>query len=171
MVFLKRAFFERSSVSVAQELLGKTLVWGRFSGVITETEAYGGAEDAASHGAQGITPRSAVMFGPPGFSYVYLIYGMYHCLNIVTEKKGCSGAALIRGLHLLTPEKKLLDGPGKLCRHLQITCAHNRIDLTDFSCGGVEETGCHPSYDCTPRIGVRKGQEKLWRFVIREAFL
>ena len=91
-------FYNRSVVEVAQDLLGKTLVFFNFRGVITETEAYRGADDEASHAFKGPTPRSSIMYGPPGYSYVYLIYGLYHCLNIVTEAEGNPAAVLIRGL-------------------------------------------------------------------------
>ena len=98
---LGRAFYERPTTTVAHELLGKVLVRQRADGParaarIVEVEAYLGERDAASHARRGPTPRAAIMFGPPGFLYVYLIYGMHHCMNVVTETDGVAGAVLIR---------------------------------------------------------------------------
>src|SRR2546430_489923 len=98
---LPRSFFVRPTLQVAEELLGKLLVFNNQRGLITETEAYIGQDDPACHAARGMTPRTQVMFGPPGFSYVYFIYGMYHCFNVVTEPEGFPAAVLIRGIKLL----------------------------------------------------------------------
>eukprot|EP01132_Coremiostelium_polycephalum_P000078 gene78-104_t len=156
-------FYNRHVVEVAKDLLGKTFVWGNHRGLIIETEAYRGADDAASHAARGITPRSKTMFGPPGHVYVYLIYGMYYCLNVVTEEEGQAGAVLIRGIKL--PDL-LLDGPGKVCRHLGINQSHNGLNLTMspdayFTYGTVVDR-----YVETPRIGIKKATDKLWRFTL-----
>ena len=91
---LKRAFYERPTAEVARALLGKVLVHGPAAGIIVETEAYPGRDDLASHSARGITERTRVIFGPPGHAYVYLIYGMYECLNLVTEPAGTPGCVL-----------------------------------------------------------------------------
>ncbi|OJW47239.1 MAG: 3-methyladenine DNA glycosylase [Alphaproteobacteria bacterium 41-28] len=164
---LSRDFFSRPTLTVAQELLGKIMIFGTSAGIITETEAYIGQDDPACHAARGKTPRNAVMFGPAGFSYVYFIYGMYHCLNFVTEEEGFPGAVLIRGLMLIEPSPLHLNGPGKLCRHLGITRDHNALDLTEHGTFYVKESPICPPYEATPRIGINKGQEKLWRFVIK----
>src|SRR3989338_6779978 len=123
---LKRIFFNRNTVTVAKDLLGKYLVRriGRkiIAAKITETEAYCGQNDLACHASKGITPRTKVMFGPPGHAYIYLIYGMYHCLNIVTEKEGYPSAVLIRGC-------ELANGPGKICRELKIDKTLNGVDM------------------------------------------
>src|SRR5580658_437723 len=95
---LRRAFYDRPPIEVARALLGKILVHGRTAGVILETEAYLGGDDLAAHTARGITPRTKVIFGPPGHAYVYLIYGMYECLNLVAEPEGQPGCVLIRAL-------------------------------------------------------------------------
>ncbi len=164
---LSRDFFNRPTLAVAQDLLGKIMIFGGSAGVITETEAYIGQDDPACHAARGRTPRNAVMFGPAGVSYVYFIYGMYHCLNFVTEETGFPGAVLIRGLMLIEPSPLYLNGPGKLCRHLGITRDHNAIDLTEHDTFYVKESPFSPPYEATPRIGISKGQEKKWRFIIK----
>lgn len=164
---LSHDFFNRPTVSVAQELLGKIMVFGQMAGIITETEAYVGREDPACHAARGKTPRNAVMFGPAGYTYVYFIYGMYYCLNFVTEGKGSPAAVLIRGLMLIEPAPLHLNGPGKLCRHLRITRDHNGLDLIENQDFYVKESSLTPSYESTPRIGIRRGQEKLWRFIVK----
>lgn len=166
MTRLQHDFFEQNTITVAQMLLGKTLVFHSFRGVIVETEAYCGFDDPASHAARGKTPRNAVMYGPSGYSYVYFIYGMYHCLNIVTEAVDYPAAVLIRGLYL-EEENLLLNGPGKLCRHLQITKAHNHIDMTTDLHFYVEDESRIPSFQATPRIGIKEGGDKLWRFVTK----
>src|SRR6266567_7277806 len=95
---VKRAFYARPTIEVARGLLGKVLVHGPAAGIIVETEAYLGGDDLASHSAAGITDRTRVIFGPPGHAYVYFIYGMYECLNIVAEPEGMPGCVLIRAL-------------------------------------------------------------------------
>lgn len=139
---LPRSFYERPTVEVAAALLGKLLIRpGAPTRIarIVEVEAYLGERDAASHARRGPTPRAAIMFGPPGFLYVYLIYGMHHCMNIVTEADGTAGAVLIRaaaplaGFPLPTGKSTpALTGPGKMCAGFGITRAHNGVDL----CGG-----------------------------------
>jgi DNA-3-methyladenine glycosylase len=161
---LSRDFFEQNSLNVAQQLIGKTLVFGSVQGIITETEAYCGFDDPASHAARGKTPRNEVMFGLAGVSYVYFIYGMYHCLNIVTEQQDYPAAILIRGVYLQNQHLHL-NGPGKLCRYLNITKDHNKIDLTTASDFYLLDTPSLLSWKATPRIGIKQGIEKLWRFV------
>lgn len=159
---LNRSFFLSPTVEVAKNLLGKRLNFHSFSGIITETEAYHQDNDPACHAYRGKTPRNAPMFGPAGHSYVYFIYGMYHCLNIVTEPEGIAAAVLIRGLKIDTLN---LDGPGKLCRHLKISKDHNDIDLITSQYFFVSDEGLKPRFTSTARVGIRQGQEKLWRFV------
>lgn len=165
---LPRAYFLHPTLEVAQDLLGKILVFKDFAGIIVETEAYIGQDDPACHAARGMTPRNAVMFGLGGFSYVYFIYGMYFCFNIVTERENFPAAVLIRGVKLLGGASKTLDGPGKLCRHLGITRAHNGIDLTESKDFYIEKTNYRPVFQATPRIGIKVGLDKLWRFVVTE---
>jgi DNA-3-methyladenine glycosylase len=132
---LSLSFYDRPALVVARELLGKVLVLQeggqRRSGRIVETEAYVGAHDLACHAAKGRTARTEVLFGPPGRAYVYLVYGMHHCFNVVTEPEGTAAAVLVRGLE---PIEGLAvgartDGPGKLCKVMGITLEHNREDL------------------------------------------
>lgn len=155
-------FYNRHVVEVAKDLLGKELHFGEYSGIITETEAYRGSDDEASHAYRGTSPRSSVMFGPAGYSYVYFIYGMYYCFNIVTEEVNNPSAVLIRGIKLTDTH---LNGPGKLCRHLGITKEHNNIDLTTspnfYLTSGINIS----EYQITPRIGIKKATDKMWRFL------
>src|SRR5512135_1075053 len=95
---VKREFYEHPTVGVARALLGKVLVHGPAAGIIVETEAYLGGEDLAAHSARGITPRTRVIFGPPGHAYVYFIYGMYECLNFTAEPAGRPGCVLLRAI-------------------------------------------------------------------------
>jgi DNA-3-methyladenine glycosylase len=132
---LPRAFYARSALLVARDLLGRVLVHEvdgeRRAGRIVETEAYLGERDAASHAFAGRTARTDVMFGPPGYAYVYLIYGMHHCLNVVCDRDGKAAAVLLRGIEPLSgiaPGTRT-DGPGRLARALGVSLAQNRLDL------------------------------------------
>jgi len=159
---LPRSFFARATAAVAPELLGKLLV-RKADGEpprlarIVEVEAYLGERDAASHARNGPTPRAAIMFGPPGHLYVYLIYGMYHCMNFVTERDGVAGAVLIRAAEPLgEDDAKALRGPGKLCRGLGITLAHKGADLTAATSAlyVADDGAAAPRVARSPRIGV-----------------
>jgi len=134
-VRLPESFYARPALTVARELLGTHLYleedgWRR-GGRIVETEAYIGEHDLACHAAKGLTPRTEVMFGPPGRAYVYVIYGMHHCFNVVTDAAGVGAAVLIRAVEPLEglPEDARTDGPGRLCKALGLTRAHNRLEL------------------------------------------
>lgn len=131
---LPRAFFARETLTVARQLLGLHLVHegvhGRQVGRIVETEAYKGPEDLAAHSARGRTPRTEVMFGAAGHAYVYLIYGVWDCLNIVTATHGKPHAVLIRALEPVAGIDNTTHGPGLLCRALHITRALNGTDMT-----------------------------------------
>ncbi|MES1205154.1 MAG: DNA-3-methyladenine glycosylase [Pseudomonadota bacterium] len=148
---MPRGFYARPTVDVARDLLGKLLIRRDAAGIriarVVEVEAYLGARDAASHARRGPTPRAAIMFGPPGRLYVYLVYGMHHCMNVVTETDGTAGAVLIRAAEPLVgfanpADARLLCGPGKICAGLGITRAHNGLDLAS-DLGG--DPGGHPS--------------------------
>jgi len=129
---LPRSFYDRDTILVAKELLGKFLVHDSDGveriGRIVETEAYLGPHDLAAHSARGLTPRTKVMFGPPGHAYVYFIYGMYFCMNVVTEREGHASAVLLRALE---PVKNIerANGPGLLCRAMEIDKRLNGHDL------------------------------------------
>lgn len=161
---LPRSFYERDTLCVAKDLLGKILKFADYYGVINEVEAYIGQTDPACHAARGCTTRTAVMFGAAGFSYIYLIYGIYYCLNIVTEREGFPAAILIRGIELEKPMHLSLDGPGKLCKQLTITKNNNQIDLTQSHDFCIYDSTARPEYIVTSRIGIKVGTDKLWRF-------
>ena len=177
---LPRAFYARSTVEVARDLLGKVLVHGRTAGVIVETEAYPGGDDRASHSFRGITDRTRVIFGPPGHAYVYFIYGMYECLNIVAEPRGTPGCVLIRalepvnGIHLMKHRRRgahgvedLANGPGKLTLAMSITRRHYGADLTKGSLVVREPSeSARVEIAATPRIGITHCADRLLRFVV-----
>ncbi|MCR3756138.1 MAG: putative 3-methyladenine DNA glycosylase [Sodalis sp. Psp] len=163
---LPRSFYERDTLCVAKDLLGKVLKFADYSGVINEVEAYIGQADSACHAVRGYTTRTAVMFGAAGFSYVYLIYGIHHCLNIVTEREGFPAAVLIRGIDLYRPVHLSLDGPGKLCKKLNITKKNNQMNLTQCHDFCIYDSSIQLEYIATSRIGIRVSTDKLWRFKI-----
>lgn len=158
------SFFNRPTTTVAAELLGKTMVFQGIPCIITETEAYVGENDPACHACRGMTKRNAVMYGRAGFTYVYFIYGMYNCLNFVTEEEGFPAAVLIRGVRMNGVADKKLNGPGKLCRHLGITREHSGMDLLSGEEFYVADTGLSLPFETTPRIGISAGKDRLWRF-------
>ncbi len=176
---LRREFYARPTTEVARGLLGKLLVYENASGMIVETEAYLGGGDLASHSSSGITPRTKVIFGPPGHAYVYFIYGMHECLNIVAERDGTPGCVLIRALQPVSgiesmrerrPKAKtvrdLTSGPGKLTRALGISRLLNGMDMTRGKLL-VREFCAEPfQIEATPRIGISKCRELPLRFTI-----
>jgi len=162
---LPRAFYDRDPITVARELLGKCLVRraGDVERVarIVEVEAYLGPHDLAAHSARGHTPRTRVMFGPPGHAYVYLIYGIYHCMNVVTEREGKASAVLLRALEPVRNVEGRTQGPGLLCRAMDIDKRLNGHDLQsdDFF---VADDGSRRRLTIVkrPRVGV--GYAKHW---------
>src|ERR1700686_5411033 len=126
---LPRAFYDRDTILVARELLGKHLIHEERIGRIVETEAYLGPHDLAAHSARGLTKRTKVMFGPPGHAYVYLIYGMHWCMNVVTEEDGVAGAVLLRALEPVGNVEGRTQGPALLCKALAIDKRLNGHDL------------------------------------------
>jgi DNA-3-methyladenine glycosylase len=187
---LDRDFFSRDPRRVARELLGKVLVrqedGARRSGRIVEVEAYLGAEDPAAHSAAGNTARTAVLFGPPGYAYVYFIYGNHYCLNVSCEPDGRAGGVLFRALEPLSgitemalsrgievhgPRDlvKLTSGPGRLAEAFGITRARdNGVDLTcSKNSLWIGEDGYRArGIRTTPRIGITKAADKLLRYVL-----
>jgi len=183
---LKRDFYNQPTLKVAKNLLGKYLVVRRgdklLSGKVVETEAYIGKNDPASHAYRGVTPRNKIMFGKPGFAYIYLTYGMYHCLNFVTEKDGFPAAVLIRalepeeGIDIMMRNRKISDiknltnGPGKLCQALGLDRSLNGANL----CSPMQEkiwvedrNEKQKGIVSTSRIGINEGKDKNWRFYIK----
>jgi DNA-3-methyladenine glycosylase len=173
---LAREFYNRDTVTVAQELLGKYLVQHAYGemliGRIVEVEAYLGVRDLACHSAKGLTPRTKVMFGPPGHAYVYLIYGMYHCMNVVTEPEGTPTAVLIRAVEPIKNISMRTQGPGLLCKAMQIDSRLNMCDLTaDLLYLADEPEKQKISIIKKPRIGVdyaKHWTRRLLRFYIKD---
>ena len=185
---LPRAFYARPTLEVACGLIGKVLVHRRdgtgASGVIVETEAYIGEDDPACHASTGRTPRNAPLYGPPGFAYVYLAYGMHYLVNAVTEAEGQPAAVLIRALEPLdgvalmrrrrtarrpvaaaarSEAHVLCCGPGNLTRALAIDLRENRLDLT-ASRLSIEDRGLsRQPLAWGPRVGIRVGTDRCWR--------
>ncbi len=188
---LARSFFDRPALGVARELLGKVLVResgeGVVAGRIVEAEAYIGLEDRASHASRGRTERNAVMFGPPGHAYVYLIYGMHWCLNLVTERAGVPAAVLLRavepleGLELMRRrrtkarrERDLTSGPARLCQAFAIDGSLNGADVCSPQATlFVEDRGLAAGeVVAAPRVGVDYAGEwalERFRFLDRQS--
>lgn len=172
---LPRSFYDRDTVTVARELLGKYLVHvsGNVEriGKIVEVEAYLGPHDLAAHSARGRTKRTEVMFGPPGHAYVYLIYGMYYCMNVVTEKEGHASAVLLRALEPVKNITEKTRGPGLLCKAMHIGKELHGHDLLsdNFYIAAPAEA---PEFSLVKRsrIGVdyaRHWARRLLRFYIK----
>jgi len=188
---LDRSFFDRPTLEVARDVIGRFLVRGMgrdmLAGRIVEAEAYLGHPDRASHASRKDPNRARIMFGPPGFAYVYMVYGMYHCLNLVTESDGVPGAVLVRAVEpvegvevmrrmrtrtRVRPKREmaltdLTSGPGRLCQAFGIDRSLNGVDL----CGRelwLEDRDHGPVHVCNgPRVGVAYAGEwalKPWRF-------
>ena len=175
------AFYARDTIRVARDLLGCLLCRreedGSYTvGRIVETEAYQGEEDPACHAAAGRTPRTRVLYGPPGRAYVYFTYGMHHCLNVVTEREGMPAAVLLRalrpegGLRRMTHRRQgraprdLTRDPARLCEALAIDLHLNDTSLRGPVLG-IRTDGTRPTrIACGPRVGIRVGTDRLWRF-------
>ncbi len=174
---LKRAFFARSVHEVAPDLIGATLLVNGVGGVIVEVEAYHHT-DPAAHSFRGPTPRNQVMFGPPGFTYVYRSYGIHWCVNFVCEKEGSASAVLIRALEPthgipamrrrrgMHDDRSLCSGPGKLTEALAITGKHNGLAL-DTPPIALHARTSEPDILAGPRIGITKAVELPWRYGLK----
>jgi DNA-3-methyladenine glycosylase len=174
---LTRKFFDRSVHRVAPDLIGATLLVDGVGGTIVEVEAYHHTEPAA-HSFNGPTPRNRVMFGPPGFAYVYRSYGMHWCVNFVCEAEGSASAVLIRALQPthgiaamrrrrgLDDERTLCSGPGKLCEALAITIAHNTLPL-DVAPFALHASPAKADVMTDVRIGITKAAELPWRYGLK----
>jgi len=184
-MILKRNFYQQPTLQVAEQLVGKllfrTVDGQRLVGKIVETEAYIGENDSACHAAKGLTPRTEVMFGEAGFSYIYLVYGMHYMLNVVTEKSNFPAAVLIRAVEPLkgisimqnyrnTELKDLSNGPAKLCQAFAINKDLNNWDLTKGEALWLEDPNNQSKSEviCSTRIGIhyanKKDREAKWRF-------
>lgn len=178
---LPRTFYERDTLTVAKELLGKVLVRNingkNITGRICEVESYIGESDRASHASKGKTKRTEVMYSRAGIAYVYMIYGMYYCLNVVTEVENFPAAILIRACIPIKNIPDKTDGPGKLCRAFSIDRTFNMHDLTIFSELYIADDGIKipPEHAIsTPRIGVAYAGEDAhlpWRYVIQSELM
>ncbi|MDD2628142.1 MAG: DNA-3-methyladenine glycosylase [Clostridia bacterium] len=166
---LTSAFYKRSALVVAPELLGKVLVRNFPDGTtlrysITETEAYYGEKDTACHARAGRTKRTAPLYEEGGIVYIYLCYGIHNLLNVVTGKKEEPQAVLIRGI-------ENYDGPGKLTKALDITRDLNTVSLINSDTLWIEDIGITPEYFTTPRIGIDYASEPYksieWRYVAK----
>ena len=174
---LKRAFFARSVHAVAPDLIGATLLVGGAGGRIVEVEAYHHT-DPAAHSYRGQTERNAVMFGPPGYAYVYRSYGIHWCVNFVCEEEGSASAVLIRALQpthgiaamrrrrRLHDERSLCSGPGKLTEALGISDQHNGLPLDAFPIALHARTG-KADVVAGLRIGITKAVELPWRYGLK----
>jgi len=176
---LKRSFFARNVLEVAPDLIGATMLVDGVGGIIVEVEAYHHSEPAA-HSFNGPTPRNMVMFGPPGFSYVYRSYGIHWCVNFVCEKTGSASAVLIRALEPthgipamrrrrgLHDERSLCSGPGKLCEALGITIAHSELPL-DAQPIALHARTSKPEVVTGKRIGITKAVDLPWRYGLKDS--
>jgi DNA-3-methyladenine glycosylase len=174
---LGRDFFARSVHEVAPDLIGVTLLVGGVGGPIVEVEAYD-QEDPASHAFRGPTARNAVMFGPPGYAYVYRSYGIHWCINFVCDAPGRAEAVLIRALapehgieemrtcRGVLAERALCSGPGKLCQALAISNAHNGLALDEPPFELLEREGT-PAIVTGPRVGITRAVEHAWRYGLK----
>jgi len=174
---LRRTFFTRSVHVVAPDLIGATLLFKGIGGIIVEVEAYHHT-DPAAHSFGGQTARNTVMFGPPGYAYVYRSYGIHWCLNFVCEAEGSASAVLIRALapkHGLaamrrrrgvTDERLLCSGPGRLCQALGITDAQYGLAL-DQPPFEIFAHGENIDVDVGPRIGLTKAVDHPWRYGLK----
>ncbi len=177
---LPRSFYKRPTVTVAEDLIGRVVAYDSPDGLlrarIVEVEAYVGTDDPACHAARGKTERNAVMFGEPGHAYIYFIYGMYHCLNFVTEPSGIAAAVLLRaaepldGEGIMSPRAntdrpdRILNGPGKFCRAFGLTRDQNGLDLVNSRLYLEPGNGRTARIERSRRIGIRVGTDRLWRF-------
>ncbi|OGU07388.1 MAG: 3-methyladenine DNA glycosylase [Geobacteraceae bacterium GWC2_58_44] len=173
---LPHSFYERGTVLVARQLLGSLLVHVvegvQRIGRIVEVEAYPGPHDLAAHSAKGLTPRTRVLFGPPGHAYVYLVYGLHWCMNIVTEREGHGSAVLLRAIEPVQNVAQRTEGPGLLCRAMQIDDRLNGHDMasSDFFVA-TAPGGEAPEVVARPRIGVAYSGDwakKLLRFYLKD---
>ena len=189
MTYPALKFYSRNTERVARDLVGKILVRlyedetrrvQRLSGIICETEAYGSKNDPASHAYKGVTDRNSIMYSGVGKAYVYFIYGMHHCVNVTAHSPSSdAGAVLIRslipieGLHTMMRLSnvesilRIINGPGRLTKALDINRSHNGLNLSDTQSILQIENGIKPKQIvATARVGISKAKQKYWRFLL-----
>ena len=189
MTYPELKFYSRNTERVARDLVGKILVRlyedgtrrvQRLSGIICETEAYGSKNDPASHAYKGVTDRNSIMYSGVGKAYVYFIYGMHHCVNVTAHSPSSdAGAVLIRslipieGLHTMMRLSnvesilRIINGPGRLTKALDINRSHNGLNLSDTQSILQIENGIKPKQIiATTRVGISKAKQKYWRFLL-----
>jgi DNA-3-methyladenine glycosylase len=170
---LNRDFYCKNSVTVAKKLLGKIIMrkykGETLSGKIVEVEAYRGKDDSGSHAYKKKTKRNSIMFGKPGYAYVYLCYGNHYLLNVVAEKEGNAGAVLIRAVEPLKGIDKMTNGPGKLTKAFFIDKKFNGEDIVKSKELFIVENSKKEKFTikATSRIGIKTGLDKKWRFYIK----
>jgi len=182
---LKRSFYARPTLEVAADLLGKIIVYNNngieLNGRLVEVEAYIGEDDPACHAHRGLTPRNAIMYGDPGYLYVYFTYGNHYMLNFVTEQRGFPAAVLLRGMEPLVGIEQMMtnrgtnqlanigSGPGKLAQALGITTDQKGLDLIGDVIYVIDDGYVPDEIMISPRIGIGdNGADKLWRFYIKD---
>lgn len=182
---LKRSFYSRPTLNVAADLPGKILIFKnngiKLGGRLVEVEAYIGEDDPACHAFRGMTPRNEIMYGKPGFLYVYFTYGNHYMLNVVTERKGFPAAVLLRGLEPMfgVEEMKtnrntdkltnIASGPGKMAKALGITTEQKGLDVTGNEIYVLDDKNCGGEVWRSSRIGIgNNGADKPWRFFIKD---
>ena len=158
---LSSEWFDKHTTSAARDLIGCILRAHDKTYIITETEAYRGKDDPASHAHNTITARNKIMFGDPGHIYVYLVYGMHHCINFTTESRGTPGAVLIRSIYSVD-NKKMINGPGRVTKSLGATQDMNGHKLDKSQLALYE--GLSLNILNSERIGISKGLDLKWRF-------
>lgn len=184
-VKLKRSFFNQPTIEIAVDLLGKILICKdgskKLGGRLVEVEAYIGSDDPACHACRGKTPRNEIMFGKPGFLYVYFTYGNHYMLNIVTEREGFPAAVLLRGFEPLYGINRMMknrdvvkltdiaSGPGKIAQAQGITTKQKGLDVTGDRIYLVDDKTPAGEIWCSPRIGIGdNGADKMWRYFIKD---
>jgi len=183
---LDRDFYARDTIQVARDLLGHTLVrvldgGGVLAGRIVETEAYLGEGDPACHSARGVTEVTRLFWGPPGHAYIYLCYGFWHCLNVVSEPEGRAGCVLFRALEPVEgveqmrlrrakarKDTDLCSGPGRLCQALEVDVTLNGTDMTAAPLFVADTRNDTPVIAVSPRIGIREAADWPLRFYIAD---
>ena len=161
---IHQSFFSAPSEHIAPLLLGQLITMNQYTGRILDIEAYGGDDDPASHAFKRKTPRNEIMFGPPGYIYIYMIYGMYYCFNIVTHPIDIPGSLFIRAIDC--SKHGVINGPGKLCRAWGIDLRYHGQKMFDNPLCGITIDRQPVAYTTSKRIGITKDDHRQWRFKV-----